>query len=253
MKLDPSATPASPNVLRVTGLERLTNSGDVSTYESATAASTTAACTAAATTATATATDATAAEAPTAADAAASAGSATGAAPTGAATGAAGCSGGSTRSPRSTGVTRSARPTRCAGVIRAAGMISLAPLPLTPMQWLGRYHLDRVIVTAVPVRVRTPSWIPNVARAPLREWPRLSLGLVGSAQSDQSQACGHYGRCCCKTCVVFHIALLPREAVHQDQRAREEAVRSAFDGSESPFRTLQFVTQRTFYMRSYTL
>ena len=152
----------------------------------------------------------------------------------------------SARVTGSAGVTGSARPTRCAGVIRFAGVVPLPAPPLMSMQWLWRrYHLDRVIVAAVPVRVRTPSRVPQVARAPLREWPRLSLGLVGGAQSDQSQACGHHGRCCCKTCVLFHIALLPRQAVHQDHRSREKAVRPAFDGSESPYWTMKYVTQRT--------
>jgi hypothetical protein len=143
-------------------------------------------------------------------------------------------SAGVTGSARPTSSGRSARPTRSAGVV---------PLPATSMQWLRRYRLDRVIVAAVPVRVRTPSRVPQVARAPLREWPRLSLGLGGSAQSDQSQACGHHGRCCCKTCVLSHIPLLPRQAVHQVRRSREKAVRSAFDGNESPCRTEKYVAQ----------
>jgi hypothetical protein len=156
-------------------------------------------------------------------------------------------SGGSTLPTGSAGVTGTARPNRCTGVIRSAGVVPLALLPATSMQRpRRRYHLDRVIVAAVPVRVRTPSRVPNVARAPLREWPRLSPGLVGSAQSDQSQGCGHHGRCCCKTCVLFHIALLPRQAVHQDHRSREKTVRSASDGSESSRRTTKLVTQRTF-------
>jgi hypothetical protein len=65
-----------------------------------------------------------------------------------------------------------------------------------------------VIVAASPVPVGTPTWVPEVTWAPLREGARLSLSLRRSIQTGQPQAGGHRGRCCRKADDIFHIALL---------------------------------------------
>ena len=46
-------------------------------------------------------------------------------------------------------------------------------------------------------------------------------------------------------CVLFHIALLPRQAVHQDHRSREKAYVQHLMAAKVLCRTLKYVTQRT--------
>ena len=65
-----------------------------------------------------------------------------------------------------------------------------------------------VIVAASPVPIGTPTWVPEVAWAPLREGARLSLSLRRSVQTGQPQAGGHRGRRCYKVDDIFHIAFL---------------------------------------------
>jgi hypothetical protein len=54
----------------------------------------------------------------------------------------------------------------------------------------------------------------EITRTPLRERPWLGLSLGRCAQTGQSQICGNH-RCCSKTCDVFHIALLAKQAVSE--------------------------------------
>jgi hypothetical protein len=49
-----------------------------------------------------------------------------------------------------------------------------------------------IVVTAATVPVAAPPRVPEIAGAPLRERPRLSLSDGSRSQAGESKACSHY-------------------------------------------------------------
>jgi hypothetical protein len=66
---------------------------------------------------------------------------------------------------------------------------------------------SEVIVAASPVPVVTPARVPEIARAPLREWPRLSLSLDCVSKTGQTYTSNQSGRRSRKMYRSFHVIL----------------------------------------------
>jgi hypothetical protein len=111
---------------------------------------------------------------------------------------------------------RTARPIRTARR-RFPGTPSRSPVRI----WMRvRPRSSPVIVAASPVPIGTPTWVPEVAWAPLREGVRLSLSLRRSIQTGQPKTGGHRGRSCYRADDIFHIAFLATQAVNQSVPSR---------------------------------
>jgi hypothetical protein len=122
---------------------------------------------------------------------------------------------GSSRVPFwSPGAARSAGvPSRSAGRRRTARS-PVRPPPSRASPSTGGGPRPDPVVTVPRIGVRDPEGVPEITRAPLRERPWLGLSLGRCAQTSQSQTCGNH--CCCsKTCDVFHIAFLAKQAVNE--------------------------------------
>jgi hypothetical protein len=99
-----------------------------------------------------------------------------------------------------------ARSTGSGGRQRSTGTPSRSPARIGMR--IGPRSLP-VIVAASPVPVGTPTRVPEITWAPLRERARLSLSLDSSAGTDQSQTGGNYGCSCGPARDIFHASVLP--------------------------------------------
>jgi hypothetical protein len=90
-----------------------------------------------------------------------------------------------------------------------------------------------VVVAVTPVPVRAPDRVPEIARAPLRERPRLSLSLGGSAQTCQSQTGGDHDSCCGEACEIFHVAFLTNQAMREIRKPKSHLCFGASTATET--------------------
>jgi hypothetical protein len=114
---------------------------------------------------------------------------------------------------------------RCAGSARVimTARTTMITRMMSKSVGSGQWQ-NRAVVAAVPVRIRTPSRIPGIARTPLGERPGLSLSLVGSYRADPCQPRDHHRCCRCRTCL--HVSLLLRLTVYSRRSCPQHAVRS---------------------------